>query len=197
MSPQSSLFLQSCLAHCMIPDVYAAVTGKPVVGNYRNMSLWGIFIVGYPILNFLFTFKCFHLQFFILLKIAVDALIIFLIMNWVVICDNFYKFLSLEYHMCILLICIFALNNFFFPESEIKIMSYFPVSLSLGHMEQPLQCRIEFHVKLILVLCLRKVLQFIYVSIPVSYQSAKPFSDLNVSNLSHPKDHSGNWIFPF
>lgn len=64
----------------MIPDVYVEVTGKPVVDNYRKMSLWGTIIVGYPILNFLFTLKYFHLQFFILFKITVDALIIFLIM---------------------------------------------------------------------------------------------------------------------
>lgn len=31
----------------------------------------------------------------------------------------------------------------------------------------------------------------------MSYQSAKAFSDLNVSELSHPTDPSGNWIFPF
>lgn len=36
---QSSLFLQSCLAHCMVPDVYVEVTGEPVVDNYRKMSL--------------------------------------------------------------------------------------------------------------------------------------------------------------
>lgn len=52
----------------MIPDVYAAVTGEAVVDNYRKMSLWGTFIVDYLI---------FHLQFFILLKIALDALIIY------------------------------------------------------------------------------------------------------------------------
>lgn len=65
----------------MIPDVLVEVTGKPVVDNYRKMSLWGTFIVGYLILNFLFTLKYFHLQFFILLKIAVGALIVFLTMT--------------------------------------------------------------------------------------------------------------------
>lgn len=51
-------------------------------------------------------------------------------------------------------------------------------------MEQTLQYRIVLHVKVILVPCLMKVLQFTYVAISVSYQSTKDFQNL-MTQSSH------------
>lgn len=56
---RSGSFLQSCLAHCMLPDVSAEVTGKPVVDSYRKMYLWETFIVGSPILKIAFYTQIF------------------------------------------------------------------------------------------------------------------------------------------